>query len=473
MHYVTSASTEVLPLGNGLCLYNHTGPALSILNPTASEIWRARARGASDDDVARELCSRYGISIGTARRDIEQAVRQWYDAGLLEKAFLYGEQAAAEPASDNQIAPASPGRLLDRDIPQQSPNRPARPARTQAVSPFPNSSGSPFFAAPSSAAPSPAYLDACYGQAGVASLRLICREEVLAGLLQAVLEPLRLPATTRLSNGNAAGFSTIEIGHDDAGSGDASRNQDAADYWLKLPDGEHLTGLPRALARRLVLRQMLLQRHRPQGNPRPPVSAILHASAVELDGICLALAGNSGSGKTTLTAKLVSKGAHYIADDLVPLFGGGGCQIGDFTVSLAVKEGSWPVVSAFFPELAALPALTTRRLRVRYLDPAAQQEAPPSRRVKLDMILFPQFQSGADLQSQRLSPEETFAALIESGTAPEAAPPSLRSLTELANRVPAWRLRYGDLDDAIEQIAVLRQELVVGGRANAGSVDAV
>lgn len=46
---------------------------------------------------------------------------------------------------------------------------------------------------------------------------------------------------------------------------------------------------------------------------------VLHATAVELDGVALAVCGPSGSGKSTTAALLAARGASLMSDDIVPL----------------------------------------------------------------------------------------------------------------------------------------------------------
>lgn len=52
-------------------------------------------------------------------------------------------------------------------------------------------------------------------------------------------------------------------------------------------------------------------------------AACLHASAVELDGRAIAIAGAAGAGKSTLAAALVAEGGALIAEDVVALEGEG------------------------------------------------------------------------------------------------------------------------------------------------------
>ena len=46
---------------------------------------------------------------------------------------------------------------------------------------------------------------------------------------------------------------------------------------------------------------------------------LLHASAVELTGRCVALLGDSGAGKTTLAAHLAARGGRFVTDDVLAI----------------------------------------------------------------------------------------------------------------------------------------------------------
>lgn len=53
--------------------------------------------------------------------------------------------------------------------------------------------------------------------------------------------------------------------------------------------------------------------------PSPAVEAVLHASAVAVEGRGLLITGGSGSGKSTLAIRLMALGANLVADDKVIL----------------------------------------------------------------------------------------------------------------------------------------------------------
>lgn len=68
---------------------------------------------------------------------------------------------------------------------------------------------------------------------------------------------------------------------------------------------------------------------------------VLHASAVLLDGRCIALAGPSGSGKTALALRMMLEGSEWMTDDVLAL-----AATGD----RAVAAHSGPMVAALHPD---------------------------------------------------------------------------------------------------------------------------
>ena len=407
------AASETMPLGKSLCVFRQDSRTLCLLNNTASQVWQALSKGLPDDAVARQLCDAYGIGYDRARQDVSGLICDWQASGL-----------TAMPMRKNGDG-----------------ERPPLPQQCRAV-----------------AADHPGHLNAIYGlsfcTAGQEPLHLKCHEPVLARLLEAVLRPLR-------NDGASAGQSTaepkdgapkvLEVGTEEGSDGRSGGCLDQHGYWIRQPGGSIICGLDRSQARRAVLRQILLQRHGP-GN----TSAILHASAVEQDGRAIVIAGPSGAGKTALTAALVASGANYLGDDLLALHRDG-CQIGDFPASLALKEGSWPLLTQLFPALGSCPTLTTRRLKVRYLDPTAQSKPPAARWCRIAALILPHYQSGCSLTMQKLGAEQTFNGLVSSGSEPAGIPPSIQSLARLAGSVPAWRMHFGDPDAAVAKITRLGQ----------------
>lgn len=271
-------------------------------------------------------------------------------------------------------------------------------------------------------------LDRVYGGPNERGVRVRCDEPILAALLGAVLAPLacqRQPTAT---------FTVAGV-------------QERYSVWRD--DRSIVIAGDRATARHEVLRGVLLET---MGEAN--MAGILHACAVTNDRRAYLLAGGSGSGKTTLGARLVRDGWGYLADDLTPLCHDGR-SVGQFPTAMGIKAGSWTVIGDHFASLWDQKVFVTRRLRVRYLDfgPAHMNEDAA---YPVAAVIFPRYDGEADKTSiSSMRPEEVFTYLIEAGSTIEGARASVRPLARLANDVPAYSIRFSDLEDALRAIRQL------------------
>lgn len=272
-----------------------------------------------------------------------------------------------------------------------------------------------------------ASLDICVTCGGPPA-RIRCEEAELAGLLAEVLAPAQIrPDAT----GMPGPEQTLDL---------AGQDGDFRCWCGGIPQWRFE---PRPLARRLLLQDVISR-----SLPVDRLSAILHASAVVLDGRAIILAGNSGSGKSTLTAGLVAAGASLIADDLLPL-GSAGEGLWPVPFAISVKEGSWPVLSPLFNGFDRLKTLTSRGMRVRYL-PAAMAEA--GRPVKPSLVIFPTWSAAGPAGVEKLSVAEVADGLIETGTDLTNLGGTLAEFAAFASSIAGFRIRYPTLEAGIDLI---------------------
>jgi len=291
-------------------------------------------------------------------------------------------------------------------------------ARTLAVSPS--------AAAPSASARSA--LDQAgsprYAIAGGPSAAVAINDPMLAALAAAALAPLRCDRAesedaVRIHAARSAGGIVVRYGGDVI-----------------------VAGANLAVARRAVLQAALLAM-----TGKDAVAAILHASAVTVGGRALLLGGATGSGKTTLLLALLASGAHYIADDFTPLRQES-AAVSAFPVAVSVKSGSWELARGHFPTIGAAPEFALGPRRVRYLDVSRHRQGG-AENIAVGSILFPRFQPGAMTRLTSLEADEALRLLMQSGSAPVGARPSMRALVELAGSVPAYSLAYSDTGEAV------------------------
>lgn len=166
---------------------------------------------------------------------------------------------------------------------------------------------------------------------------------------------------------------------------------------------------------------------------------ILHAAGVAWAGWGVVVCGTSGSGKSTLTAQLLQEGFLYLSDEALTLDLSLNRMQG-FARSLVLKSGSefvWRGQQAS-QEVLTLPQHITW-VTPAYLGGDICRHASPQ------LLLFPQFEQGSDLTVVSLSAGEAAFALFQNlANARNLPEQGFRSTAELARRLPAYRVIYGD-----------------------------
>ncbi len=170
----------------------------------------------------------------------------------------------------------------------------------------------------------------------------------------------------------------------------------------------------------------------------------VHAGAVQLGGLVVLLPGEAGSGKTTLVLALLSAGWTYLSDDLAAL-DLGTHEIVPFPKPLGIKD----------PHLWE----ANRHLFAGIREPAAPRGAfliPPVGLAitgvpgRPTCVIFPRFEAGPSLESERLTQGEA-AALLSRYVDPldERA---VKSISRLVARCACFRMSYERERDAVAWI---------------------
>lgn len=162
----------------------------------------------------------------------------------------------------------------------------------------------------------------------------------------------------------------------------------------------------------------------------------LHAGAVLLGGRCVAFAGAPGAGKSSLIAYLAGTGAHFFADDVVPL---------RFS-RRAVR--AWPGLAQIRLAPRSLRALRWPGRRLSATRWKSTLEARASRGARpVARVYVLERSARRTVGVETLSAREAFVALLShtrnfAETARARLHNQLQVCGWLANRVPVRRLRY-------------------------------
>jgi hypothetical protein len=178
---------------------------------------------------------------------------------------------------------------------------------------------------------------------------------------------------------------------------------------------------------------------------------ILHAGAVERDGIALLLPAHSGSGKTTLTLALGARGWRPLTDDICP------CVLLEGRVvalpnprCVHVSDASREVLDSQSIDLegpvAGLPG---------YYRPYSWGTAAP-----LQRIILPCYHPGISTQMVPLTMAEVAAELLLMRFEQDLLPRDVQwnTILQIARQAPGWQLLYSSLDEAFDVVEQIVRE---------------
>lgn len=188
-------------------------------------------------------------------------------------------------------------------------------------------------------------------------------------------------------------------------------------------------------------------------------SLLLHAGVVERGGRAVVLPAMPGAGKSTLTAALATRGFRLLSDE----FG-----VVDFADSrlapllrpVALKNESIDVIARFAPGAVIGPRFPkTHKGTVAHLAPAAEHVAARHAKAAPGIVLFPRFDSYADVEIEPVPQARAFARLaVNSFNYEFLGALGFDALGRLVEESAAYQLRYGNLERAIEAIGALLDE---------------
>jgi hypothetical protein len=179
---------------------------------------------------------------------------------------------------------------------------------------------------------------------------------------------------------------------------------------------------------------------------------LLHAGAVARNGVAVVVPAVSGGGKSTLVAALVDAGFDYLTDEIV-VIGEGPAPVGGYRKAIALKEGSWPLLSVPAPPDALAPFM----LMTRYVTPAMLGAAAT---VEPGLVVIPERDATFD-GALELHRAEALTVLVEqSFNFEDFGPNRLELLAGFVRRAGSYRVNTASLDDAVATISALVARIV-------------
>lgn len=195
---------------------------------------------------------------------------------------------------------------------------------------------------------------------------------------------------------------------------------------------------------------------------------LLHAGAVERDGMALLLPALPGSGKSTLTAALSLSGWRLLSDEFGaydPLIG----ALRPMLKPIALKNQSIAVIRKFAPHARLGPVFPkTRKGDVAHL--GAQPDAVARRHVPAlpAAVILPRWIEGSATKLEPVPTDRLFTALaFNAFNYTTLGVAGFDAAISLTRRCPAWTLAYSNLHEAIETIDGKWREIVAARAAPA------
>ncbi len=174
-----------------------------------------------------------------------------------------------------------------------------------------------------------------------------------------------------------------------------------------------------------------------------------HAAVVERGGRALLIPGASGQGKTTLSASLMLSDWRLFSDEFA-LFDMDRGQLVPYPRPLSIKNESLEVLKSFSDQARFTPPmLETPKGTLSYLRPSAESVRRSAEPAELAWIVFPEFAPEQEPAIVPLAKSKTLFGLTRSSVNYDKfAERSFHLIADLVDSVPAYSMRYPDLETA-------------------------
>lgn len=187
---------------------------------------------------------------------------------------------------------------------------------------------------------------------------------------------------------------------------------------------------------------------------------LLHAGVVERHGAALVMPALPGSGKSTLAAALSLTGWRLLSDEF-GAWDAGSQRFWPVLKPVALKNGSIDVIRSLVHDAPLGPSFErTRKGTVAHLAPSRHAVDLRHQGARPGALVLPQWRPGSATRLERVGRGTAFSSLaFNAFNYAVQGPDGFTAVARLSEDMPAWRLVYSDLDDALRQIDELWSRL--------------
>jgi HprK-related kinase A len=179
----------------------------------------------------------------------------------------------------------------------------------------------------------------------------------------------------------------------------------------------------------------------------------LHAGAVSSQGRGVILPAPPDSGKTTLVAGLTRAGFSYLSDEVALIDPASGL-LHPLPRPLAMDDGSLDAIPGL---RSTLPSDHESLMRYRFhIAPEDLRKSPVGTPCRVSHVIAPRFESGSPTTLAPMSRAETVMSLAENSfNFRRFGSRGLRALVPVVADAKCFRIRFGDLNEAVERVVAL------------------
>ena len=191
---------------------------------------------------------------------------------------------------------------------------------------------------------------------------------------------------------------------------------------------------------------------------------VIHAAAVERDGLALILPAASGSGKSTVCAALVHRGWRLLSDELALVSPETGL-VHAAAKPICLKNESLAAIRRFAPAARFGPAYHTPEdnTAISHLCPPTNTLIGLDVPARPELLIFPRYTAGASTSLDPVPRGTAFMHVAQAGFNYTAlGRRGFQTVGRLIDDCDSYSLVYSDLDDAIpriDELAAARSDL--------------